>query len=220
LERLLSEIREKERDAFTVLDSYVRSGELTRKWMLETMAQYGKPISQATFTRWQRLGLVEMERGNRLKPLSAQALLMMRMIDPGERGFLPAAGLASGDSWWCYIQERPETEVIVWPVARLGELPPATLCWTPTASAVWEPGWYLLGAQEETPGCMRFAGLQRCLVRGQVWYDIHLEELARWDAAVAALSVTPPWGSETQVQALIFPAFHRLAASRFRRFPF
>lgn len=205
-------VDEKRSATFTVLDPYVRSNELSRNWIIETLAIYGHPIIQRTFTHWQHKNLIEMERSGKMKPLSAQALLIAAMIDPGQRAFLPPAGVPTGDSWHCYIQRKPGAEIESWPVNRLNELPPATLCWTPSASAYWQEGWRLIGEMEGYLGCMRFAGTR--MDRGLIWYDVSIDDIRCWDAAVAGLYAPMPGNTLIPIQNLCRPLFDRLAAER------
>lgn len=218
--RLLSDIRAKRRAAFGVLDFYVRAGELTRGWFMGTLAEYGKKPGQTSFTRWQRLGLIEMERTGHPKPLSALAVLIMRMIDKEaknpksrpDRAFLPSGGILPGESWQCYIQHSPSAPVEIWPANKIHLLPPATLCWTPDASPYWEEGWSLIGEDDGYVGCMRFAGIER--VKGYSWYNVDIEDIRRWDAAVADLYAPFRGNTRAPLQNLCRTAFDRLAVSR------
>lgn len=215
----IAAVQESRRDIFDVLDPYVRAGALTRALVIDRLGLYGKAVAQSTFTHWQRQGIIKMERSGKLRPLSAQAILIAAMIDPGQRnwrlsqaGFLPPDGVPEGDTWCCYIQRNPDADVEVWPVGRLDELPPASLCWTPLRSACWEQHWHLIGAGGGFLGCIRFAGAHR--VRGQTWYDITIEDIRMWDAQVADLYVPCPGDDLEQVQVLCYPLFHRLAIQR------
>lgn len=212
VEMFLAEVRGKRRAAFNVLDPYVRVGELSRAWMQETLSQYGKPVPDSTFTAWQQKNIIEMERAGKIKPLSAQALLITRMIDRGERRFLPLGGVPVSDSWWCFVQRTPYQETEAWPVNKLHELPPASLCWTPTASAYWEPGWHPIGEDEGYLGCIRFAGIKH--IRGYVWYDVGIDDLRRWDPDVAAIYAPFKGNTHAPIQVLCYSIFHRLATKR------
>lgn len=208
----VSVVHEKRRDTFEVLDAYVRAGALTRALVLDRLGLYGKTVAQTTFTNWQQRGLIEMERSGKPNPISAQALLISAMIDPGQRSFLPPGDAPAGDTWHCYIQRYQNAEIETCPVGQLDALPPSTLCWTRMRSASWVPGWHLIGESEGTLGCIRFAGAR--MVHGRTWYDVTLDDIRLWDAAVADLFVSLPGDTLAQIQVLCYPLFHRLAHGR------
>ena len=206
----VSTVKAKRRAAFAVMDPYVRVGELTRAWVMESLAVYGHSISQRTFTYWQQRNLIEMSQFGKIKPLSAQALLVAGMIDPRQRGFLPPDGVPAHDTWRCYIQRQPDACVEIWPTGRLDELPPSTLCWTPISGAYWDEAWHPVG--EGNLGCIRFAGVK--WVHGRIWYDVTIDDLRVWDAEIAALYTPFPGDSLAQIQIYCYPLFHRLAHAR------
>lgn len=210
--RFISKVQEKRRAAFTPLDIFVRAGdEITRDWLWRELALYDHKIAPATFTNWKDRGIIEMERTGKIKPLSAQALLIAAMIDPGSR-FLPDGDIPPEETWYCRIQRQPGAASEVWPVGRLNELPASSVCWTPMYSACWERGWCLIGDEPNFLGCVRFAGIR--MERGQVWYDVTERDIDLWDAQVAALYDPIPGNELAPVQNLCRPLFDRLAPSR------
>lgn len=213
--QFIAAVREKRRDTFIVLDPFVRAGALTVAWVKESLAQYGHQISKAGFEYWKDRGLVEMERHGKVEPLSAQALLIAGMIDPGQRNFLPPGDVPIEDTWCCYVQHAPDAKREVWPVGRIAELPAAAICWTPMRGACWKPGWHPIGEREGFLGCIRFAGGK--MVGGRLWYTVTLDDIRQWDGAVADLYVPLPGDDLAQVQALCYPLFHRLALTRLAR---
>lgn len=210
----VSLVVEKRRETFTVMDPYVRSRNLTRAWLMDKLTTYGHPVTYRTLMNWQQANLVEMEGSSEIKPLSAQALLVAGMIDTRQRGFLPPDGVPVGETWHCYIQRSPDSEIESCPVGRLNELPPATLCWSANASAYWQEGWRLIGESEGFIGCMRFAGTR--MERGLIWYSVSIDDIRQWDADVAALYTPQQGNTLIPIQNLCRPLFDRLAQSRLK----
>lgn len=210
--QLIRDIERKRHDTFVVMDSWVKTEKLTVAWLKETLAQHHRPVAKSTFTYWQTLGLLQMERQGRPEPLSSQALLIIRMIDAGQRNTFPTEGLPEEESWWCYAQHDSSSDIFQHPANKLNELPETTLCWTPTTSAWWLDGWTLIGKGEGYLGCVRFAGIK--VVQGEITYDLSLQELTLWDEKIAALYQDFPGDEQGQLQALIITALHRLARNR------
>lgn len=206
-------VREKRRDIFDVLDDFVRADALTRKAVREKLKKYDHYVADSTFTYWQQWGLIEKDGHGKIKPLSAQSILIAGMIDQGQREFLPSDGVPDGDTWRCYIQRHPQAEIEAYPAGKLDELPSSALCWTPMRSACWDLGWHLLGDGEGYTGCMRFAGIEET-DRGQIWYNVTVDDIRRWNKRVADLYAPSPGNTLAPVQNLCRPLFDRLAVSR------
>lgn len=177
----------------------------------DSREHYTHDMSEGAFTDWVNRGLIEMDSYAKPKPLSAQSIILASMIDPRQRGFLPKV-VTPGDTWQCYIQRHPDAEVEAWPVGQINELPASALCWTPMRAAYWEPEWRLIGDTDHFLGCMRFAGVTKD--RGQIVYDVSIEDIQRWDAHVAALYLPLPDNTLAPIQHLCLVLFDRLVHSR------
>ena len=220
---LLTEIQEKRQNAFYHMDSYVRNRDkpvapelrFSTAWMRQVLAVYtpGRTVPASTFTEWSTKRAIRFERKGRPFPDSAAALYIARMIDTGERNFLPEAIAEDEPLWWCYAQLRPQEPIFCHPVTRLDELPPATLLWTGWHGAAWEARWHFVGDEAHGLGlgAVAFAGIQQ--VRGHRTWHITLDDLARWDDQVTSLYVNYE-NNTSQIQALATVALERLARTR------
>lgn len=170
---------------YAVMDSFVRSDQLTTSWLLKTLALHApqeKPVSTQTFALWRERGLVRYRERGHPDPTAAAALLIARAIDDRERNFLPATLSADEPQWWCWRQDEPDAPIVTCPVPLPQGLPASALLWTPWPGAAWENTWLPIG----TVGAIRWAGQPN---KGP--FAISPQQIAFWDAEVATVPMPP-----------------------------
>lgn len=195
----------------TVLSPFARLGLATAE--LQRFLQGNSPTKQRipvqTVSAWHKRGLLRYRQWGILTCDSAAAVLMMRMIHPSRKGWLPTTVSPDEPSWWCFRQDAPGAPVVACPVPLPGDLSPDTLLWTPWAGATWDdPAWLRVGPL----GSIRFAGTGR--TRGRRVDRAHLE---RWEPLI--LSVAPVLGV-TEADDLVIETLAHLALLRRARIIF
>ena len=213
IEMLIKEVREKRETAFFYMNPFITSGVFTTARLLDTLSIYSpthKPLPRPTLSFWSRRGLVRFEAQGRPEPQSAAALLIARLIDDGERNFLPDTIIEEEGSWWCTAQTSPHALPHTLPVSRLDELPPASLLWTPWSGAAWSTDWVMIhDVHSNDRGAIRWSSIRKS--RGEQEWNITLEALLHWDATLATVA-SPTLSEITQLLATL--ALYRLGASR------
>ncbi|GHO48663.1 hypothetical protein KSX_68260 [Ktedonospora formicarum] len=223
LDLLLQEVRYKRRYAFGYMDVYVRNRHKTARdelslsssWLRQSLAMYSNTvIPNSTFNDWITKGAIRLERKGRPHPQWAAATFIARMIDDGERSFLPEKISLDEPPFWCYGQS-PQGAVIIIPVTEIHQQPKNTILWTNWPGAIWDDdGWLLIGEGEDCIGAIRFAGVRK--VRDHLYWDVSLEDIRMWDAEVAALFLDFDGNTIAQIQSLATLALHRLARERIK----
>lgn len=213
IKMVLKEVREKRETAFFYMNPFVLSGTFTTARLLDTLSIYSptnKRLPRPTLSYWSRRGLVHFEAQGKPDPHSAAALLIARLIDDGERNFLPEIIAEEERSWWCFAQESPQKLPISLPVSHLDELPSASLVWTPWSGAAWSADWILIrDSHGNDRGAIRWSGLHTNGTHRE--WNISLETLLEWDTSLAhAASPALP----EVIQLLATLTLHRLGASR------
>lgn len=218
---LLEEVVEKRQAVYYYMDPYVllesqerRLLALTTKWLLASLSSYSpdqKPVARPTLSHWARTGRVRFEREGHPTPDSAAALLIARMVDVGERNFLPESIHENEPAWWCHAESvPPEKRNFSHPISQLAELPPATVLWTHWAGAAWDPDWiHIQDNKGYSVGAIRFAGI---VVQGNVRkWDVTLDDIRLWAPHIAALALDR---DEEVLQLLATLTLRHLAVSR------
>lgn len=175
---LLDEIDRKREVAFRYMDPFVVTGEFSSGWMLNTLTVNSpdkKPVPPQTFSNWHSRGLIRYEQHGLPDRDSAAALFIARLIDLGERKWLPTKVQKEEPLWWCWRQDSPTHPVIPCPVPLPTSLQPATLLWTPWAGAAWHPEWLSLG---NGIGAIRFYGIQHG--KQERRWNMTYEDLTHW----------------------------------------
>ena len=206
---------QKRKDAFFYMASFVPK-KISTSWLIDTLSVYTpdqRRLPASTLSFWARRGMLRKADHGHPEPESAAALLIARMIDEGERNFLPDFMEQDEAPYWCFAQADPLSEPFPHPVSLLAELAPATLVWTPWAGAAWSPPWILVG---EDMGAIRWSGTVK--EQGQTCWDITLNDLERWTPHLTEASVLPPHddeGFQRQVrQTIATLALQHLARAR------
>lgn len=187
---LLEQVDLKRRDAFFYMDSYILSQRddphITTAWLLETLSIYSpglRRVPTSNISHWAGRGLLRIPTHGRPEANSAAALLIARMLDPGERNFLPEEVAEEEPHWWCFAQSL-DRSVFTCPIPLPHDLPASTLLWTPWAGAAWDPYWLKVG---EDLGAIRFAGVT--LHRGHVEWQVTQRDLEQWVPHLSPQSV-------------------------------
>jgi len=220
---LEKEVRQKRGIAFAYMNPFVRAGlrqkelrdhRFSTAWLLRTLAEEGpekKPIPYSTLSYWHGRGLLQYSEHGLPEFDSAAALCIARMIDQGERNWLPSIIGEAEPHWWCWRQDDPESQPLLCPIPLPADLPSKALLWTPWAGASWDPHWVLIG---KDLGAIRWAGVKRDQFNARHW-GITTEDIERWDPLVATLTLDIPREEPQElVQTLATLALHRLARTR------
>jgi hypothetical protein len=186
-------------------------------WLLASLAHSSptrRRIPLPTLSDWHKRGLLRYRSWGYPDVHSAAALLLMRMLCPQARGWLPSTMAEEEPQWWCWRQDGPEHPVLPCPYPLPPDLPDAALLWTHWRGAAWDEDWVPIGNR----GAIRWATLKPGA--RQCW-KLSLEQLALWDATVKALHLPLSWssygGKETEeqfVHVLATTALYRLAQGR------
>lgn len=180
---LIAEMEEKRREAYFYMNSYVELDALEHKhlstsWLLEALSIYAperKRLPASTLSYWARRGILRYVSEGKPDPSSAAALLIARMIDPGERNFLPAKiEVEKEPLWWCRA-ETIDHRGFPCPVPLPTNLEASTLLWTNWPGAAWDPLWMRIG---DDLGAIRWAGAT--VQKGDIQWTITLDELEVW----------------------------------------
>jgi hypothetical protein len=235
---LRNEVQEKREMAFFSMDPFVqprslqrerhipREGAYSTAWLLQTLTNHTPdkvPILQDTLSKWHKRGLVRYREHGVPDYDSAAALFLVRMIDRGERNFLPSRIKDEEPYWWCWRQDTPTAPVIPCPVPLPPSLPPSALLWTDWAGASWSAPWVKIGASR---GAIRWAGVMKIRQEQERW-ALTTADLTRWDQEAAALLNGLPLLDEANQKIEELERMHdvatsvlrRLAAQRFTRQP-
>jgi hypothetical protein len=222
LQHLLAEVRDARETAFEVMDDFVRNRNLhvspelrlSTEWLVRNLAAYdpANTMPAATYKNWQRRGIIRMDAHGKPRPSSAAATLIVRMMDPQKENIFPESLVPSEPDYWCIVITAPSSAPQLLPVDLIHLLPPAAVVLTPWAGASWSDTparWHLIGENEKHVGAIRFAGTK--YVRGQLWWDLTLQDLMAWDKQVTSLYVESPGGNmERQVEDLANVVLNRL----------
>ena len=221
---LKKEVRQKRSVAFADMNPFVRAGlqqkerrehRFSTAWLLRTLAEKGpekKVVPYSTLSYWHGRGLLRYSGEPGLPDFdSAATLYIARMLDQGERNWLPSVISEEEPHWWCWRQDDPSMEPVPCPIPLPDDVPSWALLWTPWAGAAWNPPWVLIG---KDLGAIRWAGVQKGQLNESSW-DITLKDIERWDPLVAALTLgIPKKGTQELVQTLATLALHRLSQQR------
>lgn len=186
-------------------------------WLIASLAHTSptkRRIPLPTLSDWHKRHLLRYRAWGYPDFQSAAALLLMRMVCPQARGWLPSTMSEQEPQWWCWRQDGPDQPVVQCPYPLPPDLPDAALLWTYWSGAAWDEAWVPLGNK----GAIRWAAMKPG--SGKCW-SISLKQLALWDAAVTALYLPLPWsgynGKDTEeqfVHVLATAALYRLAKGR------
>ena len=186
-------------------------------WLIASLSRSSpgkRRIPLPTLSDWHTRHLLRYRAWGYPDFQSAAALLLMRMLCPQPRGWLPSTMSEQEPQWWCWRQDAPDQLVRLCPYPLPHDLPDAALLWTPWSGASWDGDWIPIGSH----GAIRWGtvtpGASKC-------WRISLQDLSRWDADVTTLHVPfPPSGyggkeMERQfVHVLATVALYRLAQRR------
>jgi hypothetical protein len=176
-------VREKRVLTYTLLSPIVDTPGLSTDWVWSALKNYtDHPVTVPTISRWREQKLLRYDGWNQPAADSVASLLIARLIDPRERGWLPHEMKEEEPRWWCWRQDAPGAPAVPCPVPLPEDLPPATLLWTPWAGAAWDPGWLNVG----TAGAIRWAGTT--IQHGKLLWNITEDDLQRWDPGVFPLA--------------------------------
>lgn len=207
-------VQEKRALAYTLLSGVVDTAQFSTSWVQATLASTNHAVTIPTISRWREHGLLRYEEWNRPAPDSVASLLIARMVDSRERGWLPPEIAQEEPYWWCWRQDGPEAPAVPCPIPLPEDLPPAALLWTPWAGAAWNPAWLNVGSV----GAIRWAGTT--IQHGKVLWSITEENLQRWDPGVFPLAKGVPWERAREVlHTIATMALLRLANTRLGHFP-
>lgn len=175
-------VQEKRAQVYTLLSGVVDTAEFSTVWVREALRRYNHPVTIPTISRWREHGLLRNLDWNRPAADSVGALLIARLIDSRERGWLPPEISSEEPFWWCWRQDALDATPVPCPIPLPADLPPSSLLWTPWAGAAWDPAWLNVG----TIGAIRWAGTT---VRyGKLLWSISEEDLQAWDPGVFPLA--------------------------------
>jgi len=217
---LIQEVAQKRQTVFYYMDPFVRleqeknTPRITTGWLLETLSIYSpesRPVPRPTLSYWARTGRVRYAKEGRPVPGSAAALLIARLIDTGERNFLPDSISEQEPAWWCTAETpSPDKHIFSHPAPHVEDLAPATVLWTQWAGAAWDQDWIQIrDSKGYAVGAIRFAGIS---VQGNSRrWQVTLEDIRSWAPDVAALAFSQ---DEDVVQLLATLTLRRLAVSR------
>jgi hypothetical protein len=221
-ELLLKEVREKRPTVYFSMRPFVNNtlGQIpevhlrfSSGWLLRTLSLHSpgkKPLLPQTLSHWHGRGLLRYREYGLPDYDSAAALLIARLIDQGERNFLPSKIGAEEPLWWCWRQDSPQAPVQPCPVPLPPGLLPSTLLWTPWAGASWDRAWTAIGREL---GAIRWARPEKSL------WTLSPEEIALWDPELTSLVEKLPQEEtfrQDLLQTLATLVLLRLAADRFQ----
>ena len=152
-------------------------------WLISSLALNPvskRPIPLPTLSDWHKRGLLRYRSWGFPDFHSAAALLLMRMLNPRPRGWLPSNMSVQEPDWWCWRQDAPEQPTLPCPYPLPPEVPDSALLWTPWSGAAWDDDWVQLGNK----GAIRWKGVKQ---RSEKCWALSHEDLARWDPAVLSL---------------------------------
>jgi hypothetical protein len=208
---------------FTYMDPFIMGDgqKAGSNWFLHALALHSmakQPLTLQTLSDWHKRGVLRFSEWGRPLPDSAAAVLIMRMLDKRQKGWLPSKIEPEEPLWWCWRQDDPAQSPVACPGNPLPEnLPASTLLWTPWLGATWAPPWIPIGSL----GAIRWAGAEKIGPHDFRW---RLEEadLQRWSPEVAGLQVKYPpsvqsrWRSSDRdmIHYLAMTALFRLAQER------
>jgi hypothetical protein len=176
-------VREKRGLAYTLLSPRVNGPGLSTDWVrLALLENTHHSVTIPTISRWRESNLLRYDGRNLPAADSVAALIIARMIDPRERGWLPHEIKDEEPLWWCWRQDAPGVPAIPCPIPLPADLPPASLLWTPWPGAGWDAGWLNVG----TAGAIRWAGTT--IQHGKLLWNVTEDDLARWDPGVFPLA--------------------------------
>ena len=224
---LLVEVQEKRNVVYFYMNPFVhnpagraRKGDVTHystAWLLQTLTLHTPsqmPMLQDTLTKWGKRGLFRYRERGVPDYDTAAALLIARMVDRGERNFLPTHIKDSERLWWCWRQDGPNEPVIPCQFPPPEALPSSTLLWTDWVGASWDTGWIRVG---ESCGAIRWAGI-RVTRSGEQRWSVPREALAAWDQqACALLDHLPVVGEDADQEEEERERFHIVAMAVLRR---
>jgi hypothetical protein len=173
---LTRDLRVKRESVWQALDSLVQAGILTRPNLIALLNQQSpRPIHPATLSRWRTRGVLRYADAHQIAPDNAAAILLMRLLLPGEKyGWLPSVLPGDEPDWWCWRQDAPGSDPIACPVPLPADLPAAALLWTSWRGAAWSDDWLPAGS-----GAVRWSGTPLPA------------DLARWGAEHATADAAP-----------------------------
>jgi hypothetical protein len=198
IDRALLELREKRWVSYQFMNPFVRmylkggiKGSIesfSTAWFLNNLSINSpgkKKVPQANLTWWQKQGLLRYREHGIPEPDSAAAFYINRLILIEKRkGFLPSQMTDSEPDWWCWKQCHPQSVPEPCPVPLPPDLEKGTLLWTQWAGASWNKSWLLCGRDS---GAIRFAGVTRSPMDGNVRWHVSAEDLAGWEPKVVSL---------------------------------
>ena len=186
-------------------------------WLIASLAQNSpgkRRIPLPTLSDWHTRHLLRYRAWGYPDFQSAAAVLLMRMLCPQPRGWLPSMMAEQEPQWWCWRQDGPDQPRTLCPYPLPDDVPDAALLWTPWSGAAWDGEWIPIGTQ----GAIRWGTVTPG--NSKRW-RMSLQQLSCWDAEVIALHKPfPPSGyggkeaEEQFVHVLATAALYRLAQRR------
>lgn len=153
LDQLIPLIQARRQTIFDLVNPVLSSGNLTEKWLLQTLSQYTPGqmmIYPQRLAEWRDVHLLLRTASGEPEPNSVCCLLLARMLNPNRTGWLPRPTAA--EAYWCWRldapgrillpyemplvildQERPDVVKIA---PREEEVP--FVLWTPWQGAAWD----------------------------------------------------------------------------------
>lgn len=187
---LIREVREKRDLAYLYMNPFIQNREVSTGWLLQTLTEHHpdkKAMPPQTLHSWHTRGLLRYESHGLPAPDSAAALFITRLIDPGDRNWLPTGMSDDEPGWWCWRQDTPGMPAVPCPVPLPANLPDSTLLWTPWAGAAWQSPWMLIGKER---GAIRFVGTRK--TRRSFRWDISYQALEQWVPTLASALASSP----------------------------
>lgn len=185
---LVREIELKRDVAYSYMNTFVLTNGFSTGWLLDTLSALSpdkKPVPATTLSNWHGRKLLRYQSFGLPDIDSAAALYIARMIDSGERNWLPSDMLETEPSWWCWRQDSLESPRVPCPIPLPASLEPETLLWTPWAGGAWKPEWLPVG---DGLGAIRFYGVRH--IGQHMQWNLSYRALQKW--APAVLSHTDP----------------------------
>jgi hypothetical protein len=109
MDQLIPLIQTKRQTIYDLVNPVVSSGELTEKWLVQTLNQFtpGKrKVYPQRLAEWRKANLLLYNGVDKPEPNSVCCLLLARMINPNRTGWLPRP--LAAESYWCWRHNAPD----------------------------------------------------------------------------------------------------------------
>jgi hypothetical protein len=142
-------------------------------------------ISGETVAEWKKNHILRPLAKGQLELDCIAAIFIACLVDPQARlkHFLPSEVDPAEPSWYCYSRTALNAPVAPCPIPLPGNLPNATLLWTPWPGAAWNDPWLSLGGI----GAARWAGVST--ERAKIRWTLTKDDLRKWDQEISQLDM-------------------------------